>query len=217
MRMADSQRRSSVCVNPDRFQGATSGPAPPGPDGRSRRSQGPPRAFPGPWAAHGAALARTFPPPELQSATASSRPGASRAEASTSAAPTASFRAGGSPGDHGGRTQVHSDRPKFFSARAAAPRFSGVRGCIRTKRTDVGMVKRGAYGVKPTRASVRVPDHAARGAASEVRARLRRPVAGPSEPEPGDTGGGKRRTGPGAPSSAAKERHERTDEAERER
>ncbi len=44
-----------------------------------------------------------------------------------------------SSGLHGGRTHVHSLCPKFLSAGAAAPRFSGVRGWTRTKRTGVGM------------------------------------------------------------------------------
>src|SRR5262249_30214701 len=39
----------------------------------------------------------------------------------------------------------------------------------------------------------------ARGAARVSGARLRRPVAGPSEPEPGDAGGGKQRPEPSGP------------------
>jgi hypothetical protein len=66
------------------------------------------------------------------------RVAASRAEASTSSAPTASVRAVRRPGSTAGEPAPLA-LPKFFIARAAAPRFSGGAGWTRMKRTAVGM------------------------------------------------------------------------------
>lgn len=212
MRMADSQSPISARVKPDLFHGSTRG-ATPGRPGRMNRAvrrvcSTTPSSLRRSPSVPGRRPSRSCCPGVRESASAWTQ--MAWARLSEGPAGRADHPAGIGDCVLEARRET-SEGEDVLGARGERPRSWIVRI---PGRTDPGplrlaeVLQRTCGGADPInsrrggfveasrwpRASISVCRIAARGAAPS-RARLRRPVAGPSEPEPGDAGGGKQRDG----------------------